>query len=51
MAVSKKYVRGKFKEIHLKYVETDFEKLKKIKDVKGLTWEDVIFLAMMNLTK
>jgi len=43
--------RDAFKEIHVRYMEKDFEKLKKIKDKHGLTWEDVIFLAMMNLNK
>lgn len=41
--------RGKFKEIHLKYVEEDFKKLKAVKDKKGFTWEDIIFLALINL--
>ena len=41
--------RSRIKEIHLKYENYDFKKLKKIKDSKGLGWEDLVFLAIINL--
>lgn len=39
----------KIKELHLKYNEKDFEKLKKLKEKRGLTWEEFIYLAIVNL--
>ena len=40
--------RNNIKEIHLKYAVEDFDKLKKIKDFKNLTWEDLMFLSVIN---
>ena len=51
MRGSEMETRTKIHEIHLKYVDTNFRKMKKVKDHKGLTWEDLIFLAIINLEK
>jgi len=51
MGINEKVLRSKIKEIHLKYYELDFNKMKKIKDSKGLGWEDLIFMAIINLKK
>lgn len=51
MGWNKKAERTKFKTIPLTYSESEWEKLKKFKDINGLTWEEFFFQAGMNLFK
>ena len=37
------------KSLYLTYDEKDYDKMKKVKDKLGLSWEDFVFLAITNL--
>ena len=43
------HIPMRFKTILLKYHIKDFEKIEKKKSMRGMSWEDYIFLAIMNL--
>ena len=46
---NKEQILIKYKELHLRYAPENFEEMKTIKDKRDLRWEDLIFMAVMNL--
>ena len=39
----------KIKEILLKYSEEDFDRIKKVKERWAITWENLVFMAILDL--
>ena len=42
-------LRNKIVTLNLKYAEADLERMKVIKDLKGMNWEDFFFYAAVNI--
>jgi hypothetical protein len=49
MSYSPKAERAVYRHIHLRYAESDIARMEEIKKVKGLSWEDLVFYAVMNI--